>query len=50
MIVFRNNQDETIGASDSRGELTVLKRFAGVIHSDGNFPDVDQFRFDIAAF
>ncbi len=50
VILFRNNEDQAIGASDSGGELTVLKRFAGVIHSDENFPDVDQLRVDIAAF
>ena len=50
VIVFRDDEDKTVGSCDRGRELRVLKRFTGVVHADGNFPDVDQFRLDIAAF
>jgi hypothetical protein len=50
MIVFRRNEDQSIGPADRGSKLAVLERFAGVIHADRNFPGIDQFDFDIAAF
>ena len=50
MIVLRHHKDEAIGARHCRREFAVFERFAGVVHADGNFPDIDQFRFDIVAF
>jgi hypothetical protein len=50
VIVFRGYDDQAVGALDRGAELAVLERFAGVIHPNGNFPDVDQFRCDIASF
>src|SRR5437762_5903451 len=50
MVIFRNDEDKPIGAIDGHREFAVLKSFAGVIHSNGNFPDVDQFGFDVATF
>ena len=50
MVIFRNDEDKPIGAIDRHREFAVLKSFAGVIHANGNFPDVGQFGFDVAAF
>src|SRR5206468_7539072 len=50
MVIFRDDEDKPIGAFDLHREFAVFERFAGIIHANRNFPNVDQFRFDIAPF
>src|SRR6266581_4525897 len=50
VIVFRDHEDKSVSPRDPCRELAVFERFAGVIHRHRNFPDVDQFGFNIFAF
>src|SRR3954468_7991244 len=50
VVIFRHNKNKAICARHCSREFAVLKCFAGVIHTNGDFPDVDQVRFGIATF
>jgi hypothetical protein len=50
VVVFRDDEDQSIGSRYGGRELAVLERFTGIIDRERNLPNINQLGLDIAAF
>ncbi len=50
MVVFRDDEDQSIGSRYGGRELAVLERFTGIIDRERNLPNINQLGLDSGIF